>query len=206
MAWRRRTVGAAICLMVLVTGAGRVEARRPASTAHCAIDHVVYAQDGEHNGVTAGFARMQTPPSAVTDLLFWVQTPHDRYWFELYAPNGYGGTYIGPSLSPEAMKARDDALDAAPENEVPAEQVQPLKTSEGDQEDAPAMLAFDAFDDALRPYPSPPTSRDRAPARLFSRDLGPAFWYNAKGMKADGTGERTRESIAIAMFVPRDCR
>jgi hypothetical protein len=114
----------------------------------CPIDRQIYQLQSDRR-FTAGFDRAGPPPTAASDLYFWLKTPGRTYRFVFHSPNGYGGTHIVPASAKES------------------------------EEEAIRPIPFDAFRADLSVYRSPPTSADPAPARLFARGLGPELWYNS---------------------------
>ncbi len=154
----------------------------------CPIDRQVYRLQPDRR-FSAGFAPIDKRLAFASDLHFWLKTPKRTYWFSFRAPNGYGGTIVMPDVSPaEAAKALRD--DAAPP---------PAPADEGE----PVAIEFDAFRPDLTVYPNPPQSSDPAPARLFTRGLGPSLWYEPEMLAGGGKAER--ESMPIGMFAPAEC-
>lgn len=165
----------------------------PADAASCPIDRTVYAQAG-NAGVTAGFARQRVRSDYASDLVFWVKSGKQAFWFSLSSPNGYGGTYISPQIDPRLVKpAVEDG--GTPDARLPA-----ARSAAG--ADVP-NIAFDAFRADLTAYNWPPQSMDPAPAYLFSRELGAAFHYNHNG---EPLGPQTETvGIDIAFWRPSGC-
>ncbi|HEY0147994.1 MAG TPA: hypothetical protein VGB70_03235 [Allosphingosinicella sp.] len=157
---------------------------------NCPIDRQVYALRSDPR-FTAGFARYDPRMPLASDLAFWLKTPKRTYWFSFHAPNGYGGTIIMPDLDPAA--ALRSLEEDAPEAELP----------DGAEGEEPVTIAFDAFRPDLSVYKAPPQVEDRAPARLFARELGAALWYNAAALARDPAAEA--EAMPIGMFEPASC-
>ena len=165
----------------------------PAAAATCPIDRTVYAQAG-NAGVTAGFARQRVRSDYASDLVFWVKSGKQQFWFSLSSPNGYGGTYISPQIDPRLVKPAADDGDT-PDARLPAARA-------AGAPDGPS-IAFDAFHKDLTVYDGPPQSTDAAPAYLFSRELGAAFHYNHNG---EPLGPQTETvGIDIAFWRPASC-
>jgi hypothetical protein len=160
----------------------------PAAPA-CPIERAVYQLKGDTK-FTAGFARQDRRDSGVSDLVFWLNTPKRTYWFGFGSPNGYGGTYLNPEIDPRiSIRLSDDEeRDAAERMQAPD----------------PLNLEFDAFRADLGAFQAPPQSRDKPPALLFARSLGPALWYGPSTLAGnDSTAQQ--EAMPIGLFVPAGC-
>lgn len=170
------------------------------SVPNCPIDRMVYRMQGAPE-FTAGFTRKKIPHQMYSDLVWWLKTPKRTYWFEFGSPNGYGGTYISAGEDPEItwreFKAEQEAMDR-PDYVEPPEQ----PAAEPDYE--PVAVPWDAFDARLVAFGDPPTSRDRAPARIFARALGRELWYSPVGLSG-GDESAEQESMPIGMFEPARC-
>ncbi|HEX8241734.1 MAG TPA: hypothetical protein VF574_18510 [Allosphingosinicella sp.] len=155
----------------------------------CPIERAVYRLQGDVK-FTAGFARQDRRDSAVSDLVLWLRTPKRTYWFAFVAPNGYGGTYLTPEIDPRlsVRMSDDEERDAA----------------EKMQRDDPLGLPFDAFTADLEAFQAPPQARDKPPALLFARGLGPALWYGPSSL-AGGDEQAKPESMPIGLFRPAGC-
>ncbi|RYY28294.1 MAG: hypothetical protein EOP62_03595 [Sphingomonadales bacterium] len=167
----------------------------------CPIDKATYALKGSPE-FTAGFGTRKHP-MAISNLMFWVQTPKRRFWFEFQSPNGYGGTWITPAPSLillDAEAERED--DQKPAPEIAAWEA---STKESRVENDPLQnITFDAFSPDLASFEGPPQSDDPAPARIFMRGLGQALWYSWKWAAA-GDAQAEQESIPTAMWEPSGC-
>ena len=134
----------------------------------CPIDRVVYRQPGNPE-TTAGFSRQIVKSSFASDIVFWLKSGQQQFWFGFSSPNGYGGTYIAPQIDPALVKpAKDD--DSTPDDRLP-----------GDKSEQPVSMMFDAFDAQQMTFDGPPQSTDHAPARIYARELGPLFHYAHNG-------------------------
>jgi hypothetical protein len=157
------------------------------SAAACPIDRAVYRLHGAP-AFTAGFARQDPRKTYASDLVLWLKTPKRTYWFSFSTPNGYGGTYIWPEVDPRRSRASAEPLDPPP---VP------------DQEE-PAQIAFDAFGEDRSAFQMPPQSKDRAPAFLFARGLGPALAYEPVRLAA-GDPKAEMENMPVGLFERAGC-
>ena len=165
-----RLILGALALTLAATGASAAPARKAAPS--CPIDRIIYAQPGV-KGVTAGFAKQKVRSSYASDLVFFVQSGSQRFWYEFSSPNGYGGTYIRPQIDPKDVKE-------GPDGETPDVSLKPADPEEGaaKEDDGADMMMFDAFDAKLDVMSSPPMTGKAAPAYFFARELGPLFHYN----------------------------
>lgn len=165
-----------------------------AGPAACPIERAIYTQP-DNAGVEAGFVRQRVVTRFASDLVFFIRNGARTIWFGFSSPNGYGGTYIDEQIDPNLI------------NEVDADGDTPSDTPPHphgeDSEDGSDMLPFDAFDENLNAYSSPPMSKDIAPAYLFSRELGPYLHYGPAG--ATATGDRPL-SADIAFWRMTGCR
>jgi hypothetical protein len=159
----------------------------PAAAPSCPINRTMYRLHGAP-GFTAGFARQDRRKPSASDLAFWLKTPKRTYWFAFSSPNGYGGTYISPDVDPRRSAAGAEPLDPPP-------------VAEGEEG---VSIEFDAFTADRTAFEMPPQAKDRAPAFLFARGLGPALWYNAVGLSA-GDSKAKVESMPIGLFEAAGC-
>ncbi|WP_066798706.1 hypothetical protein [Sphingomonas soli] len=165
----------------------------------CAIDKARYALKGAPE-YTAGFTRL-AHGRATSDLLFWIKTPKRTFWFGFESPNGYGGTWLAPSVSAELLDAED-----VREGGEPPQAIRDWEASveEAGEPDPLQNITFDAFRPDLAAYESPPQSSDPAPARIFLRGIGQALWYSWRWAAA-GDPKAEQESIPTAMWEPSGC-
>jgi hypothetical protein len=163
----------AIVLGALLAGAG---------PAPCPIDRAVYRLHGAP-AFTAGFARQDRRKTYASDLVFWLKTPKRTYWFALSTPNGYGGTYLYPDVDPKLSRASPEPLE-------------PPRPPEGEER---LSIEFDAFAADRSAFRMPPQLKNRAPAFLFARGLGPALSYSAVELAA-GDPKAEMESMPIGLF------
>jgi hypothetical protein len=149
----------------------------------CPIEHAVYRLHGAP-GFTAGFARQDRRKPTASDLAFWLRTPKRTYWFSFSSPNGYGGTYINPDIDPRRSSAAAEPLDppALPDD------VEPVS------------IPFDAFAADRSAFEGPPQSKNRAPAFLFARGLGPALWYEPTALAAGAAAGSESMPIGLLEF------
>ncbi|HEX8301640.1 hypothetical protein [Sphingomonas sp.] len=166
----------------------------------CPIVYSIYRLKGAPE-FTAGFGQ-RAHPMATSDLMFWVRTPKRVYWFEFQSPNGYGGTWITPSVRPQLHDAEDKREDGEPPQAIKDWKESSAAAAEAN--DPLQDITFDAFKPDLESFASPPQSSDAAPARIFMRGLGQALWYSATWAAA---GDRTaeQESVPTAMWEPAGC-
>lgn len=165
-----------------------------AQAAGCPIERTVYAQPG-NAGVTAGFTPQRVRSDYASDLVFWVKSGKQMFWFSFSSPNGYGGTYISPQIDPRLVKP------AGEDGETPDARL-PVARAAGPDAEVPS-IAFDAFSRDLKAYAGPPQSTDPAPAYLFSRELGAAFHYNHNAYTLGPQTETV--GIDIAFWRPVSC-
>jgi hypothetical protein len=165
-----------------------------AQAAGCPIDRAVYGQPG-NAGVTAGFAHQRVRSDYASDLVFWVKSGAQMFWFSFASPNGYGGTYISPQIDPRLVRPTGD------DGETPDARLPAARTA-GQDAEVPS-IAFDAFSRDLKAYGGPPQSADPAPAYLFSRQLGAAFHYNHNAYTLGPQTETV--GIDIAFWRPLSC-
>lgn len=179
--------------LVLVAGGAAADAK-PASSAVCPIERTIYAQPG-NDGATAGFSRPVNQISYASDLVFWVRSGGQTFWYGLSSPSGYGGVYITPQVDPALLVPDEDGN--VPDPRLPAQRPQA-----GAEEGEDFTMMFDAFDANLIAFTAPPQSDSAAPAYLFARGLGPLFHY------AHGTGIydlKQHVDIDIAFWRPVGC-
>ncbi len=155
----------------------------------CPIERAVYRLDRAPQ-FTAGFARQDRRDSAVSDLVLWLNTPKRTYWFSFGSPNGYGGTYLAPEIDPRvsARLSDEEERDAAERMVLPD----------------PLSIEFDAFRSDLSAFRAPPQSRDKPPALLFARGLGPSLWYGPSTLAGNDPGAQP-ESMPGGFFKAAGC-
>lgn len=162
-----------LALAASLGGSGASEAAKaPSKSANCPITRTIYAQPGVA-GVTAGFSVPKVRSGYASDLVFWLKADGQTFWYNLSSPNGYGGLYITPQRDPSELKASTD--DETPDDRLPG-----MIPAEGEEEQDFQMM-FDAFDEKLVALDRPPLAKDKAPAYLFARELGPLFHYAHNG-------------------------
>lgn len=179
----------AVALAALAGSAAQAVAPR----APCTILNTTYVQPG-NPGVTAGFAKPKVQSSAMTDLVFWLKADGQTFWYRLSSPNGYGGLFITPQRNPAELV--EDKNGEMPDDRLPG-----MIPAEGEEEGDYQMM-FDAFDAKLDAFASPPTSKDRPPAYLYTRELGRLFHYMHM---SELYKLKTRVGIDIAMWRPVSC-
>jgi hypothetical protein len=170
-------------LFVLLAGAAAALAA-PA----CPIDRAIY-RHRTAPGFTAGFIRQDRRKGTASDLAFWLKTPkRHTYYFSFSSPNGYGGSFIAPDVDPRRSIAAAEPIDP------------PAQPDEAE----PALYEFDAFAADLSAFEMPPQARDKAPALLFARGLGPALNYAPSRLAAGAPGAEV-EYLPIGLFEPAGC-
>ena len=133
--------------------------------------------------VTAGFEPQIRQTSYASELVFWLKTPKQVYWFAFNSPNGYGGTFISPDVDPGRIRLMSEAERDADEDS--------RRLADSARGTEALSLDFDAFRPDLTVYEAPPQRSDRAPARLFARGLGPALWYSPQSL-VEATGQLSK--------------
>lgn len=153
----------------------------------CPIDRALYRLHGQP-GFTAGFVLQDRRKARASDLVFWLRTPKRTYHFSFGTPNGYGGTYIAPDVDPRRSAAAAEPIDPPP-------------AAQGEE---PLLIPFDAFAADLSAFQMPPQARDRAPALIFARGLGPALSYEWVSLAA-GDESAVQEDMKIGLFEASGC-
>lgn len=166
----------------------------------CAIDKAVYVLKGAPE-YTAGFTKL-AHGRMTSDLLFWMKTPKRTFWFSFESPNGYGGTWIVPSVSAELLDKEDMREEGEPPQAIKDWEASAKKA--GDAPDPLRTITFDTFDPDLAAAEGPPQSEDGAPARIFMRGIGQALWYSWDWAAA-GDPKAEQESMPTAMWEPKEC-
>ena len=166
----------------------------------CPIDKAIYVLKGAPE-FTAGFTRL-AHSRMTSDLLFWIKTPKRVFWFGFESPNGYGGTWLSPSVSAalldkEDMREEGEAPPAIKDWEASAKKA-------GDEPDPLQNITFDTFGPDLTAAEGPPQANDPAPSRIFMRGIGQALWYSWTWAAA-GDPKAEQESIPTAMWEPKGC-
>ena len=173
-------------LKAFVTSCLFVAALPAWAAATCPADRVIYRQPG-NRATTVGFARQRVRTDYSSDLVFWVRSGGQVFWFRFSSPNGYGGTFISPQIDPRKVRAPADDGETAdaslPRKPVAAGETAPETPS----------IPFDAFRSDLSTLPSPPWAKDAPPAYLYLRMLGEAFHYNHN---SESLGHQT-ETVGI---------
>jgi hypothetical protein len=157
----------------------------------CPIERAVYRLHGAP-AFTAGFERLDRRNASASDLAFWVKTPLRTYWFSFGSPNGYGGTFVSPTLDPaRSVEMSDDEL---------YEALDRLKAVE-----EPVSLGFHAFDRGLEALPNAPATESPPPTLIFVPDLGRSLWYRPVEL-AGGDPSARDEAMPTGLFEPSGCR
>ncbi len=167
-----------------------------AAPAACPADRVIYRQPG-NAATTVGFARQRVRTEYSSDLVLWVRSGRQIFWFGFSAPNGYGGVFIAPQIDPRKVKAPADDGETA-DASLPVPPAAP-----GEPAREYFSIPFDAFDARLNALQSPPIAKRPPPTYLYLRQLGEAFHYNhvneRLGKQTDSVG------IDIALFRIAGC-
>lgn len=172
-----------LALPLATLGSAALYSKSGQAKSTCPITQAVYSQPGG-DGVTAGFALQGVKTAYASDLAFWVKANGQTYWFGFESPNGYGGTYIYQRLAPEV-------IEPVKHESTPNDQA-------NGSEDEPKMMMFDAFDAGMKAYTAVPQAKDKAPAYLYARELGPLFHYAHNGNAYIKTGDKpVRINIAL---------
>ncbi|MES2987506.1 MAG: hypothetical protein V4808_06350 [Pseudomonadota bacterium] len=166
----------------------------------CPIDKAIYVLKGAPE-FTSGFTKL-AHGRMTSDLLFWIKTPKRTFWFGFESPNGYGGTWLSPSVSAALLDAEDMREEGEPPQAMKDWDASAKKA--GDEPDPLKNITFDTFDPDLKSADGPPQAGDDAPARIFMRGIGQALWYNWDWAAA-GDPKAEQESIPTAMWEPKGC-
>ncbi|MBX3563373.1 MAG: hypothetical protein KF730_02235 [Sphingomonas sp.] len=166
----------------------------------CAIDKATYRMK-DNADYLAGFTKL-AHGRMTSDLLFWIKSPKRTWWFGFESPNGYGGTWLSPSLS-AAMIDEEDMREDGEQPQAFKDWDESAKQA-GDAPDPLQNITFDAFNPDLTAFSNPPQSEDPAPARIFMRGIGQALWYSYTWAAA-GDPKAEQESIPTAMWEPAGC-